>query len=732
MIKKIIKYLVYLIIIIILIISYLSIFGISTEKFNKKIETEILKTNKKINLKLREVNLLLDPINFSINIKTIAPEIYVENNQLKLESIKTNISIKSLLNNELTIDNLQVSTKAIKLKDIILLARSLKNSTELFILDRVIKDGILIADIKINFDENGKIKNDYEVNGFIKNAKIDTLKKYNIENLNLLFVINEKQYLLQEINAKIDQLKFSSSLIKIKEKKDKFKINGNITTSKKNINVLNDFFKKNLKNLKIEDINFSSENDFSLDMSKKLKIKNLQIKSSIELNSLKYKNNSSEIKKYLPNYKKFIKLNDHKIFINYKKNQLEIKGKGQIIIDNKTDDLDYKIIKKNDQYNFNTNINVNNNLLILDALQYEKKEDIKSLLSIKGKYKKNNEIDFDLISLKETDNIFLIKNLIIDNNFKIKDLNQLKLNYVNKNEIRNEITLKKVNKDYEVFGKRFDFTKLIDKILDDNNKESNPLFNDLDSKINIKIDKSYLDKVTFVNNLSGFIDFNNNNIDKLSLYSTFPNEKELTLTINTNANKEKITTLYSDYPKSIIKRYKFIRGFEEGTLDFYSIKKNNVSNSVLKIDDFKVQKVPVLAKLLTLASLQGIADLLTGEGIRFTDLEMKFSNKNSELTTIEEMYAIGPAISILLDGYIESEKLISLRGTLVPATTINKTIASIPLLGDILVGKKVGEGIFGVSFKVKGPPKNLKTTVNPIKTLTPRFITRTLEKIKKD
>ena len=52
--------------------------------------------------------------------------------------------------------------------------------------------------------------------------------------------------------------------------------------------------------------------------------------------------------------------------------------------------------------------------------------------------------------------------------------------------------------------------------------------------------------------------------------------------------------------------------------------------------------------------------------------------------------------------------------------------------GQILVGKKTGEGVFGVSFKIKGPPKNLKTTVNPIKTLTPRFITRTLEKIKKD
>ena len=76
--------------------------------------------------------------------------------------------------------------------------------------------------------------------------------------------------------------------------------------------------------------------------------------------------------------------------------------------------------------------------------------------------------------------------------------------------------------------------------------------------------------------------------------------------------------------------------------------------------------------------------------------------------------------------------MISLRGTLVPATTINRSIASIPIIGDLLIGKKAGEGVFGVSFKVKGPPKKLETTVNPIKTLTPRFITRTLEKIKKN
>ena len=85
--------------------------------------------------------------------------------------------------------------------------------------------------------------------------------------------------------------------------------------------------------------------------------------------------------------------------------------------------------------------------------------------------------------------------------------------------------------------------------------------------------------------------------------------------------------------------------------------------------------------------------------------------------TIDEIYAIGPAISILMSGYVEKDKLISLRGTLVPATTINKAIGSIPVLGKILVGTKTGEGVFGVSFKSRSqktrnyskPNKNFNT-----------------------
>jgi len=257
------------------------------------------------------------------------------------------------------------------------------------------------------------------------------------------------------------------------------------------------------------------------------------------------------------------------------------------------------------------------------------------------------------------------------------------------------------------------------------------IFENLNSKIKIDLKQVYIDKINYLDELKALAEFKNNKIKNLVLDSVFPNKKDLKLTINTTENGEKVTTVFTNFPKPIVSRYKFIKGFEKGTLDFQSIKKNDVSRSVLKIFNFKVKEVPALAKLLSLASLQGIADILTGEGIRFTDFEMIFSNE-AKLMTIDEIYAIGPAISILSEGYIEKDSLISLRGTLVPARTINRTISSIPLLGDILVGKKVGEGVFGVSFKVKGPPKNLKTTVNPIKTLTPRFITRTLEKIKKN
>ena len=261
------------------------------------------------------------------------------------------------------------------------------------------------------------------------------------------------------------------------------------------------------------------------------------------------------------------------------------------------------------------------------------------------------------------------------------------------------------------------------------NTSETKIFDEKERDFEIKFKKNYLDMDHHILNLQGNIKLKGNDVYDMSLKSSFPNKDTLSITIKTK-DGQKVTTFYSDQAKPFVKKYKFVRGFEGGKIDFYSIKKNKVSNSQLKIFEFSLKELPALTKILTLASLQGIADILSGEGVGFDELEMNFSNKKN-LMEIDELYAIGPAISILMEGYVEKDKIISLRGTLVPATTINKFVGSIPILGDILVGKKTGEGVFGVSFKLKGPPKDIKTTVNPIKTLTPRFITRTLEKIKK-
>tara|TARA_B110000971_G_scaffold212739_1_gene242566 strand:- start:1245 stop:3446 length:2202 start_codon:yes stop_codon:yes gene_type:complete len=733
MIKQIIKTLLFLLLMLVAIVLYLSFFGIKTNLFNDRIKSEVLNINKIATLEVNNVKLLLDPLNLSINVKIFEPEILINNSKLELEFIISNISLKSFINKEFSIDDLQISTQAIKIKDLVLLTRSFKNSAELFLLDNIIKEGFIVGDIKLNFDNNGKIKDDYEVKGFVKKGSFDFFKKHSINNLKFIFNIKEKKYLIEDMEGIFNQIKLSSPLIKIKEKNSQFLINGKLVNKRDNIDLktLNSLISNDQKDYNIENINLSTESNFTFAINKKLKISDFKFKSIVDLTKLVYKNNFSNIKNYLPSFDKKIILENHKIFINYEKNKLDISGKGNVKINDKVDSLNYKLIKKHDQYFFDINIGVKKNSLLINALEYKKNENLDSLLKLKGVIKKKNQIKFDLISFNEKDNNFLIEGLDLNDNLDILDIKKLELNYINNNKIKNQIQIKKIKKRYQVNGESFDLSKVISRILNGESEKPSRVFSSLISNFDVKIKKIYIDKDTFVNDLKGFIIFKNNKIDKLDLNSTFINNKKLNLTININKENEKITTISSNNPKPLVAQYKFIKGFEEGVLDFYSIEKNGTSNSLLSIDNFKIQEVPVLAKLLSLASLQGISDLLTGEGIRFTSFEMKFSNEK-KLMKIEELYAIGPAISILMDGYIQNKKLISLRGTLVPATTINRSIASIPLLGKILVGEKSGEGVFGVSFKIKGPPKNLKTSVNPIKTLTPRFITRTLEKIKKN
>ena len=217
---------------------------------------------------------------------------------------------------------------------------------------------------------------------------------------------------------------------------------------------------------------------------------------------------------------------------------------------------------------------------------------------------------------------------------------------------------------------------------------------------------------------------------KISAKGDFGNNKFLDISMKSNKkDKKKYLEIYSDLPQPLLSNYSFFKGLSGGILSFTSIIDKETSDSRLTIDNFKVVNAPGVVKILSLADFGGLADLAEGEGLSFEKMEIKMNN-NKGFLKLDEIYAVGPSISVLMEGYKEETGLTSLKGTLVPAKNLNKFLSKIPVIGKIIIPKEVGEGLFGVSFKLKGMPGKIKTTINPIKSLTPRFITKALEKAK--
>jgi hypothetical protein len=717
-----------LISIFLVLIIFLSTIGIKTNKLNNQIQNQLEKVNKDFRIELKDVSIILDPIKFKLNLKTIATNLKYRNRMIQLEKVESNISLKSILSNKFSLKKLVISTKPIKVKNLISFFRILNNDPKLLIAEQFIKSGYLIADINIEFNDNGKIKDNFNINGHVKNANINLLKKAKLSKMNFNFNYNKNEFAANDFSFLLNNKNFLISQLRSQFLNDKFVISGKANNKRLILseNDLKKFIDTESFNLKLDNIELSSENQFSFDVDKNFKFNNVIVKSNISLDNLELYNKFA-IKQFFPQFENKINFKNHKINLEYKKDFLLVEGEGDFLI-KENDKIKYKILKQKEIVDFNSELKISNNKLKFDILNYQNKDNSNIKINIKGKKNLKKNFLFKEISLTEKNNIIDIKNLLLNNTNKILKIDKINLDYVDKENLKNKVLIIKKNQNYILKGETFNGNQLIENLLKSSNKNEN-LFSE-NFKIDINIKKVNLDKDNILKNLEGFLFLKDNKVSEAYLDSSFLNEKKIKLTIKT-VNGEKITTFFSGDAKPFVDRYKFIKGFDEGSLDFYSTSKDNNTNSIIKIYDFKLKELPALTKVLTLASLQGIADILSGEGIRFNEFEMNFSKKN-QLMTINEIYSLGPAISVLMDGYVESGKLVSLRGTLIPATTLNKVIGSIPFLGNILVGKKTGEGVFGVSFKIKGPPEKLETSVNPIKTLTPRFITRTLENIKKN
>ncbi|HMA50098.1 MAG TPA: AsmA-like C-terminal region-containing protein, partial [Magnetospirillaceae bacterium] len=142
---------------------------------------------------------------------------------------------------------------------------------------------------------------------------------------------------------------------------------------------------------------------------------------------------------------------------------------------------------------------------------------------------------------------------------------------------------------------------------------------------------------------------------------------------------------------------------------------------IAKIDDFQLVHAPVLAKLLTVAGLTGIVDLLSGQGIHFTGLEMPFTYTDGILE-VKDGQASGSALGVTAKGRVDldNDKL-GLEGTVVPAYVINSALGNLPVVGGIFSAEK-GGGLFAIDYQMKGAMGDPDITFNPLSALTPGFL----------
>ncbi len=145
-----------------------------------------------------------------------------------------------------------------------------------------------------------------------------------------------------------------------------------------------------------------------------------------------------------------------------------------------------------------------------------------------------------------------------------------------------------------------------------------------------------------------------------------------------------------------------------------------------QLENFRIQGNIGLAQILTLASFTGISDTLRGEGIFFAKAELPMEIARGRVT-LKEARAFGPALGIRADGVIDTAaRQVDMRGTVAPATTLNRFLGAIPLIGPLLVGTDTG-GLFAISFTAKGPMDKPEVSVNPLTILTPGFLRQIFE-----
>ena len=705
---------------IILLITTLSTIGIETNKFNKIITNKISKL-KNIDLQLQAINFKLDVRKFSLFIETQNPKITYINQAIPVKNVKVYLDFLSLLKTDLKIKKINISLNELNYTHLNELSKFIKPSNFKNFLNNKIKKVKLISEIEFFLDKNGDLEN-YIIKGKVTDLKANLFKDLMLSNTNLSFFADKEDILIKNIFGKIDNIEINNGDIKL-NLVNGIKLNSNfisnINLDSKKIKKLNEVLEKFNLGGNFKELNGDFSNNILVNLDKTYKVTNYNYKLSGKLKKSKielfhtFKNNFNieEIKE--------IFLSDAQVDLDISKKNFNLGVNGKYSFDNLDFlQLDLETVFKSDIRKINANFDYKNSFN-LDFINYKKPKN--EIAKVSLEFEKNKNIsNIKKLNFKEKNNLINISNL------KFKDNNFESLKRVDVSTKNNNFSIQ-WDKKIMIKGSSFDATNL-PKLLNQQGKGNNF------KKVNTNIEIDFINiKAPLSEKLENFRligEIKKGKFTKISSKGDFGGNNFLDISLKKDNDSEKrFLEIYSDLTRPLLTEYGFFKGLSGGKLLYTSLIDGPKSNSKLKIENFKVVNAPGVIKLLSLADLGGLVDLAEGEGLSFDILEIDME-KDKNLLKINEILALGPSMSVLIEGYQDNTGLTSLKGTLVPAKTLNKIISKIPVIGNIVIPKEVGEGLFGISFKMKGPKGDVKTTINPLRTLTPRFIQKIVDRSK--
>jgi len=717
--KIIINLILAIIFLFITLLILLATVGIETNKFNKLISDNV-NQSKNINLDLNTIKFKLDPKKLSLFLETKDPKINYRGVIIPVQNVQVFVDFLSLLKSNPKIKKTNLIMQELDTNQLNNLSKILKPSNFKNLMNNKVKEGKLISQIEIFLDDKSEINN-FIAKGKFKNFKAELFNGFELSETNLTFIADKNDILIKKIEGKIDNIKISDGDIKLNFENGA-KVSSNFDT---NLNLNENFFIKQSKFLnklgfygRIKSLNGSFKNNFYINFDNTYKVQDYNYSFLGKIEKSKF-DLPIPIKNTMIDEISKIYLSDFQLKSIFTPKKNSINGKGKYSFNNTEF---YKIDLENnfskDLLNLKLNFDYVNKLK-LDFINYEKLNNSIANLSLELKKNKDN-IDISKLYYIEGDNSLKIDGL------RFKKNKFLSFKKIDVATLNNKFFIK-YGKNILIKGSKFDATNLA-KFLGNQNEKNN--FKKINSNIEIDFKNIKVPMSEELKNFKLIGEIKKGQFVKITSKGDFGGGNFLDISMKKDTNTDKkYLEIYSDLTRPLLTEYSFFKGLSGGKLLFTSIIDNTKSNSKLKIENFKVVNAPGVIKLLSLADLRGLADVAEGEGLSFDILEIDME-RTGDFLKLSEILALGPSMSVLIEGYQDEKGLTSLRGTLVPAKTLNKLISKIPIIGNIVIPKEVGEGLFGIIFKMKGPKGNIKTTINPIKTLTPRFIQKIVERKK--